>query len=287
MLSLAVIMSALVLIGTAPVSAASVSASSRQTEDATAEANVNLALQVIAGQYQDFGDYSLVFTKALGNLDHRLRSVSGLYASGSGQTFVVSVRSPSGTTFTVHGDRLRLTRTCKPIGADCKHGTWPGGKTLALAKVPVITAADKSSIRAILTASVNHYAHLLVIGEQALGTTQYANGAAGVAAFNNPDSAASKFRDYQQKYKPASDESFNTAFEQADRYYTAANEPTAITTWRNDMITATSDLSSWVQLAVGWQIREHSTSQLQAAERAVVSALARARRDVDRVIAGK
>ena len=55
----------------------------------------------------------------------------------------------------------------------------------------------KKRVRAILTANVDHYAKLLAAGERALGSTQYANANAGLAAFNDPNSAASKFRDYQ------------------------------------------------------------------------------------------
>jgi len=48
-----------------------------------------------------------------------------------------------------------------------------------------------------------------------------------------------------------------------DNYYTAANEPTAMSTWRNDMNDASVALNEWVNVGVGWQIREHTTLQLK------------------------
>ena len=180
-------------------------AAERSADDARARAAIALALKVLASNYQDFGNYDIITSRTLGNLNHKLRSVPGLAANGHGKTFDVSVPSASDTTFAVHGNRLRLRRTCTPIGPGCKSGTWAGGTQLALPKVPVLTAADKAHVRQILTASVDHYVHLLALGQQAIGTTQYANATAGVAAFSNPDSAASRLRDYRTKSKPESD----------------------------------------------------------------------------------
>ena len=99
--------------------------------------------------------------------------------------------------------------------------------------------------------------------------------------------AASRFRDYRKSPNPESDLSFLDAFKKADGYDTAANEPNAIGTWRDDMDAASSDLSEWVNLAAGWQIGEHTTAQLQAAEAKVNAALAKARGDVAKVVAGR
>ncbi len=256
-------------------------------DDARAKAAIERALKVIASDYRDFGDYSLVTPYTLRNLDHRLRAVPTLAAHGQAKTFYVSVRSMSGTTFVVRGGGLQLRRTCAPAGAGCPGGNWSGATRLALPKVPVVTAATKARVREILTSSVDHYAHLLALGEQALGSTQYANATVGLAAFNDPNSAASRFRDYRKKSDPEGDLSFLNAFKKADGYYTAANEPNSIGTWRDDMSLVGSDLSEWVNVAVAWQIREHTTAQLQAAEHKFEAALAKARRDIADVVAGR
>lgn len=144
------------------------SPAAQAADDAQAKAGIARALKVVASNYQDFGDYTLVTRYTLGNLDHGLRKITSLKASGQGKVFTLSVTSASGTTFIVHGDRLALTRTCLPRGPRCPSGRWAGSTTLALPKVPVITASDKAKINAILTASVDHYQHLLTLGEQIL-----------------------------------------------------------------------------------------------------------------------
>ena len=53
------------------------------------------------------------------------------------------------------------------------------------------------------------------------------------------------------------------------------------------MTDAQTALSEWVNVAVGWQIREKTTAQLQATERKVQADLRRARADISRVIAGR
>jgi len=266
---------------------APITASARAADDARAKATIARVLKIVASNYQDFGDYTLVSRYTVGNLDHSLRKVPGLKATGQGKTFTVSLKSASGTTFSVRGEHLALTRSCSPAGAGCPSGHWSGAETLALPKVPVITAADKEKIGAILTASVTHYQHLLALGQQALGGVQYANATAGLNAFNDPNSAASRFSAYRKNPNPESDLSFLAAFKKADNFYTAANEPDSISTWRDDMGTATSDLNEWVNLAVGWQIREKTTAQLQAAADKVTRDLARAQADVKAVVAGR
>ena len=264
-----------------------VSAAARAADDARARADIARALKVIASDYQVFGNYEVMTPYTLGNEDHKLRGIPSLSATSTKETFTVSIRSASGTTFAVHGNGLKLSRTCGPKGPGCTAGTWAGAKRLALPKVPVLTSADKAHVRQILTASVDHYTSLLSLGEQALGSTQYADANAGLAAFNDPNSAASRFSAYRKKSNPEGDLSFLNAFKKADNYYTAANEPKAISTWRADMNDASVALNEWVNLAVGWQIREHTTLQLQAAEHKVTTALAKARLDIAKVVAGR
>ena len=122
------------------------------------------------------------------------------------------------------------------------------------------------------------------------GSTQYANANAGLAAFNDPNSAASKFRDYQggQGQGPTNDLSFLAAFKQADSYYTAADEPTsAITAWQNDISNAQAGFNQFTNVGTGWQISQYTTAQLRAAERQITENLAKARRDISEIVAGK
>jgi hypothetical protein len=268
-------------------STVTVSAAAQAADDARAKADIARALKVIASDYQVFGNYEVMTPYTLGNEDHKLRGIPSLSATSTKKTFTVSIRSASGTTFAVHGNGLKLSRTCRPIGPGCKAGTWVGADRLALPKVPVLTAADKAHVQQILTVSVDHYANLLSLGEQALGSTQYADANAGLAAFNDPNSAASRFSAYRKKSNPEGDLSFLNAFKKADNYYTAANEPKAISTWRDDMNDVSVALNEWVNLAVGWQIREHTTLRLQAAEHKVTAALAKARLDIAKVVAGR
>ena len=265
----------------------SMTAADRKAADEKAQASLERALKVIASDYQVFHDFVVLSPYTLGNEDHKLRHIPSLTATSTKKTFTVSIRSGSGTTFTVHGSGLKLTRTCSPAGPGCAGGHWSGSATLELPKVPVVSAAEKAKVRQILTASVDHYEQLFKEGEQAVGTTQYANANAGLAAFNDPTSAASRFRDFRSKTRAEYDLSFLNAFQKADNYFTAANEPKSISTWRDDMGTVQSALSSWVNLAVGWQIRVKSTAELRAAQQKVEEGLGKARHDIDLIIAGR
>jgi len=171
------------------------------------------------------------------------------------------------------------------VGPDCVGDTWPGAATLTVSKGPALTATEKAKVSAILTANVNHYTAVLTLGERILGATQYATAQQGNQAFNDPNSAASRFSTFRKTYDPSGDESYFAAFKKANSYYTAANEPSAITTWENDMTTATGALAEWVPIAVGWQIRQYSTVQLHGAEQRIQADLATARKDITKILA--
>jgi hypothetical protein len=96
---------------------------------------------------------------------------------------------------------------------------------------------------------------------------------------DDPHSAAVRFGKYRRHPGPETDMSSEDAFKRADRYFTADNEPDALIRWREDMLDAQGDLSSWVNVAADWQIRSKSTAQLDAAEARVLSDLAKARRE--------
>ncbi len=254
--------------------------------DADAKALLGQALKLIASDYQAYHSYVLETPVTLGNVDHHLRGIQSLRASGTASRFAVSIRSSSGTTFALHGVKTKITRTCSPAGPGCPHGSWTG-PAFKLPRVPVVSATAKAKVRRILTGSVDHYAQLFTQGKQALGTTQYASASAGLAAFKDKNSAASRFSRYRMTSKVERDVTYLTAFARANHFYTAANEPTAISTWRDDMGSLTTDLDHWVSTAVDWQIQQKSTAQLLAAESKVHHALLRARLDAARVVASK
>ena len=199
-----------------------------------------------------------------------------------------------GATATVPVQDGRFAVSVKPSGEVMQYelttGDWTATVTLrrpGYNPAAPISAQTRAKVTRTLVASVAHYANLLHRGETILGNAQYASGMAGDAAFNDPNSAASRFSTYQTRSNPTGDLSFLNAFDRADSYYTADNEPNAISAWRDDMSLATSALSEWVDIAIDWQIRDRSTADLQRAERKVTAALAKARGDIARINAGR
>src|SRR4051812_17464635 len=98
-----------------------------------------------------------------------------------------------------------------------------------------ISASAKAKVRSILLANAKHYREELDQGVRIIGSTQYSDSFAGLAAFDDPNSAASRFRDYRKDSNPENDVSFLDAFKKADKFYNAQNEPDAIGTWRDQM----------------------------------------------------
>jgi hypothetical protein len=103
----------------------------------------------------------------------------------------------------------------------------------------------------------------------------------------DPTSAAVRFRDYCNNVNPELDLSFLTAFRQADKPFTADNEPQAIRDWVDDMSFMHHDLRRWVQVAVDYQTSP-STSQtdLDAAAETVRQDLVTAEADASAVQRG-
>lgn len=175
--------------------------------------------------------------------------------------------------FVVLGAIGGATNPSKPAS----HATIPPPPVGRSAPPPL--ALQRSRARNILLASVDHYQRLLELGQAILGTQPYADGVQGLAAYSDPASAASRFRDYRKRPDPENDLSFQRAFTRADHIFTADNEPQAISDWQADMSDSQSALVGWVQTAVGWQISEDSTGKLNAEAATVRAGLAKARRD--------
>ena len=148
-----------------------------------------------------------------------------------------------------------------------------------------LSAAQKAAVQKILGDSVAHYSGLLTAGEQALGTTQYVDAGAGLAAFNDPNSAASRFSNWRTGSKPEQDISSDAAFSQAVQNYSAENQPDAISSWQADMIGAEADLNAWIRIAVEWQISGATSAQLAAADQKVRADLQTALQDLAATLA--
>lgn len=168
----------------------------------------------------------------------------------------------------------------------------------ANSSVEQLSPAQKAQVEAVLQANIDHYAQLLAVGKTALGTTPYSDATAGLAAFNDPNSSASQFRDWRSQSKAEQDVSYLEAFKQANDIYLAVmgsssgpvtkwenDTSTALTNWQDDIGNVQADLAQWVQVAAGWQISSKTGADLAAAEQKVNSDLSKTRQDLQQLLA--
>jgi hypothetical protein len=163
----------------------------------------------------------------------------------------------------------------------------PTHPTLAsVAPTGHLSAHTKAQVASVLNGSINHYLNLLAQGKAALGNTQYNSAQEGLAAFNDPNSAANKISHFRTGPRPEYDVSYIQSFGKADSYYNGNNEPTdQISRWENDMGNVQVDLSTWVQDAVSWQIKSVGTAKLSGDERKFYRDIQVARKDISQVLA--
>lgn len=159
------------------------------------------------------------------------------------------------------------TGSSKPTGAPKPSTKPPVAKVAPAPAVKKaapgpISDADKAKVVAILSANNKHYTDIFKQGRDILGTTQYPDGQAGLAAMEDSNSAASKFSAYQKNPDPCRDFSSNQAFKQADAFYNADNETKGIQSWQTDSSQLNGDLCQWVSKAVSWQISSVTTVML-------------------------
>jgi hypothetical protein len=156
--------------------------------------------------------------------------------------------------------------------------------TSAAETATVASAADRTAAVQILTASVTHYRDEFLQGQAIIGHTQYASGTDGLTAlYDDPTSAAARFRDYRQNPGPERDLSGDTAFKQAGSVFAPGNEPQAIRDWKNDLTHMTSDLNRWVSVAANYQIQRKTQADLDAAAAKVEQDLAKLDADANAV----
>jgi hypothetical protein len=284
-MSLIIFSASLVLLGVVGCGsiARHIGSAQAREEDQVAKATMTKVLRAIAQDQEDFHTYALVFTRGIQNTTPALKEVRTFKATGNGQRFVASVKSASGTTFTVRGSGRSLDLTCSPSDPDCLKGRWSGPTTLVMPAIPKITLADRQKVRTLLMNNVNHYQDLFLIGAWALGEKQYSNPLHALHDLAVAGSGPSTFANYQQRFRPTDDTSFLKAFKNADSFYVAANEPAAIGDWRDDMSNLTADLDGWISDAVGWQIKQTSNGKLAADENAIERDIAKSSTDVQKI----
>ncbi len=130
------------------------------------------------------------------------------------------------------------------------------------------------------------YAKAYKDGKDALGTSQYPNGSAGLQALTVPGSAASLFSGWHKAwaaYEPSFYDSIVKAYTAASDCYSSINqtEPDTLATWRDDMAQLDSDLNIWGSDATQWQISATPTAQLMKDESNVDSDFSLVQKDLD------
>ena len=129
----------------------------------------------------------------------------------------------------------------------------PAAAAPAPAVSSVASVADRQAAYAALTANVEHYRQIFQQGQAIVAATHYPDAMTGLAEMQDPTSAAARFAAYRQNPNPTADISLQDAFTQADSHFTADNEPQSISTWRDDVSTAQSDIGGWIDVVVDYR----------------------------------
>ena len=159
----------------------------------------------------------------------------------------------------------------------------PSAASTYLAPVSVRNHAAK-----ILTAAVNYYASTFARGQAIVGNTQYSNATVGLAAMENPSSAASRFAEWRGSTRIEEDVStYEDAFQRADAEFNASDEPAAISQWMQDTGNLQADITQWVGVAVNYQISTASQADLNSAAATVRADIKVAQHDIALVRQGK
>jgi hypothetical protein len=144
---------------------------------------------------------------------------------------------------------------------------------------------DKQKVAAILSASVTYYTQLFAAGKATLGTTQYADANAGLKAFDDPNSAASRLGSFRTNTCLKNDPGANAikAYQEADNLYLGTS-PDALGNWNYDINTVASDICLWAGDAVSWQIKEIPATKLHADEQKIATDISRTRIDIKQIL---
>jgi hypothetical protein len=168
------------------------------------------------------------------------------------------------------------------------HTAAPTATNSSTAANPLAPASARTKAAAVLNNAIDHYASEFATGRAIVGTTRYADANAGLAALDDPNSAASKFSAWRTSTRIEQDvTTYQDAFTQADAGFNPADEPAAMGRWRDDTATVQSDINAWIQAAVGYQISAATQSDLDAAAAKVAADLKTAHADVTLVQSGR
>jgi hypothetical protein len=150
-----------------------------------------------------------------------------------------------------------------------------------LAPIPhqIAPMGARSAAFKTLVGGLSHYRDLLAQGQQIIGNSQYPDGMTGLAAMEDPGSAAARFRDWRQSSDAERDLSYLASFTDADHNFTAETEPQAIGDWRDDMGQVQDDISQWISVAVNYQISTATQADLDNAAAAVQADMDKAMSD--------
>lgn len=141
---------------------------------------------------------------------------------------------------------------------------------------PAVTVAPAAVRQAAARALLANDAHFRQDLAQAtailLSEPPYSDANAGLAAMNDPTSAASRYRDWRKASGVETDTSYQDAANRAGAGFTADDEPQALGDWRNKVSDAWAALLHYVQTGASYQAGERTRGDLDA-ERSQVTAL--------------
>lgn len=186
---------------------------------------------------------------------------------------VIAAANPSKPTA---DQTARATATSRPTVP-----AQPTNSPAATSSAQKLTATQKQQVSADLNGGLSHYVDTWHQGQQILGTTQYPNADAGLAAMSDPNSPAAQFAAWRKSSGIEQDvNTYINAFNSADAFYNADNEPQAITSYRDDMSTLQADLAQWVQDAAGWQIQTTSDAKMAQDVQTINTDISQAQTDI-------
>ena len=160
-------------------------------------------------------------------------------------------------------------------------------KSTNIPTVHKISASQKQQVSSDLKTGLAHYVDTWHQGQQILGTTQYADGSAGLVAMEDPNSAAARFSAWRKSSGIEQDvTTYLNAFSSADAFYNSDNEPSAISSYRDDMSTLQADIATWVQDAVGWQISTIDDAKMAQDVQTINNDINQVNTDITATIAG-
>lgn len=150
---------------------------------------------------------------------------------------------------------------------------------------PKMTAQQKADLSKVLTDELNHFNAQFAAGKAALGTEKYPNATAGLDAFNDPNSGASRFSAWRQSSKTEQDATFIDTTKTVEAMYTTNHRPDTVDAWRDDLPNMSGAIATWVMDAVSWQISEISDAQLSADEAKFHVAATTVQNDIIKIVA--